>query len=309
MLQKIQKIGIHRCAGTPNRGFAMNEKQIRLRMKTVVSIEKITKAMKMVATSQMKGKISNLAKGKDYGHESVNTFLSSDPYMTKNIASDSSTPRLLVIPISSDRGLCGATNANIIREVKQLCKEGNTDKLGILTLGEKATSALLRPFPSLLGSALSEITEQNFSNVSAVGKQIIEEAGKGDYDKMLLIFNTYVNAISSKVTHLELMTPKTFLKVLLYSRRYGGSGVGGQGEIPHINIRNTSLYEHYFYTNLYSAVLNNSASEETARMNAMESASQNAGDLAKKLELDMNKARQARITSELCEIVSGAAAL
>lgn len=121
-------------------------------------------------------------------------------------------------------------------------------------------------------------------------------------DKINVVFNKYVSAIAADVTYIELMPRKRFLDTMKFGKLYDMT-------LPDANTANPALYELYVTSNLWVAFLNNAASEQSARMNAMQNASKNAGEIVDKLTLQYNKARQARITMELVEIISGASAL
>jgi F-type H+-transporting ATPase subunit gamma len=123
-----------------------------------------------------------------------------------------------------------------------------------------------------------------------------------DHDKIVIIYNEFKSAISSICRHMELMPQKRFLESMAFAKLY-------QQTLPDKNTSNTSLYELYLTSNLWVAFLNNAAAEQSARMNAMENASKNAKEILEKLTLQYNNARQARITMELVEIISGASAL
>lgn len=158
-----------------------------------------------------------------------------------------------------------------------------------------------RPFPDLLKVAISEIqTPYNYPTVMAITEHI-QKAGDG-CDKITVFYNEYVSAIATIIRHLEILPRKRFLETMAKGKLY-------VTELPEKNVANPALYELYVTSNLWVAFLNNAASEQSARMTAMENASKNAGEIVDKLTLIYNKARQARITMELVEIISGAAAL
>lgn len=140
------------------RNFAVNEKQIKLRMKAVGSIAKITKAMKMVAASKMRGDLARLTAGKRFGYNSVDMIFKSDAYLQRKApTTDVHDASELLVPISSDRGLCGGINSGIVRELKAYVKDKNRGKLKIMPIGEKGSMAMTRPFPDLIRCSISEI--------------------------------------------------------------------------------------------------------------------------------------------------------
>jgi len=283
------------------RGFAVNEKAIKMRMKSVSSIEKITKAMKMVAASKMRGDLTRLESGKHFGYAAVDMIFKSDTYLQRKAPSEQSDPSELLVPLTSDRGLCGGINSNIVREIKAYVKERNRQKIKIYCIGDKGAAGITRPFPDLMKYGISEIfTPYNYPTVMAIAEQVGREGDQ--MDKIVIIYNEFKSAISQIIRKMELMPRKKFLEVMKFARLYNQTR-------PDKSTSNPGLYDLYLTSNLWVAFLNNAASEQSARMNAMENASKNAGEIIQKLNLEYNKARQARITMELVEIISGASAL
>ena len=142
---------------TPQRNFGANEKALKIRMKSVNSIRKITKAMKMVAASKMRGDLMRLDAGKEFGINAVDMMFKSDPFMQRKTGEASHEAAELLVPISSDKGLCGSINSGIIREVKAYVGERNRSRLQIFAIGDKAVVGLTRPMPDLLKVGISAI--------------------------------------------------------------------------------------------------------------------------------------------------------
>ena len=140
-----------------NRDFAVSEKALRTRMKSVNSIRKITKAMKMVSASKMKADLRRLADGKNFGLDAVDMIFKSDQFMQRRMPQDKADPKTMLVPITSDKGLCGATNSTIVRQIKAMVKEAgdNRAKFGIFSIGDKGSAGLVRPFPDLLTCSIS----------------------------------------------------------------------------------------------------------------------------------------------------------
>lgn len=284
------------------RSFAVNEKQIKLRSKSVMSIEKITKAMKMVSASKMRGELRRLEDGKNFGYKAVDMMFKSDQYLQRKAplqeVHDSSE---YLVPLSSDKGLCGGINSNVVRELKSYVKEKNRSKIRIMPVGEKGSVAMIRPFPDLIKFSISDIGSPcNYPTIMAIADQIQRDSE--GFDKIIVYYNEFKSAISQVIRRMELMPRKRFLDSMKFSRLYSQ-------KLPDKNTSTPSLYELYLTSNLWIAFLNNAASEQSARMGAMENASKNAREIVNKLNLQYNKARQARITMELVEIISGASAL
>ena len=160
-------VGSASLTAVPVMNFGANLKQIKIRMKAIGSIKKITKAMKMVAASKMKAENYRLEHGKNFALTSVQKMLENESYVQKKKASPAVKTTLLV-PFTSDRGLCGSVNSNVIREVKKTILHNRTG-YGIFPVGEKGSSGLLRPFPELLKSSIVAIqTPINFPTASSI---------------------------------------------------------------------------------------------------------------------------------------------
>ena len=286
---------------TQQRNFAASEKQLKQRMKTVNNIRKITKAMKMVATSKMKADLARLQNGKNFGVNGVDMMFTSDKYMKERAPGLTSDPEELLVPITSDKGMCGGINSGIIKAVRNYVGENGQQKKTIFCIGDKGTVGLKRPCGDILKIGISEISvPYNYPTVMAISEHIVK-AGDG-CDKITVFYNEYKSAIATIIRQLEIMPRQRFLDTVKFGKLYDMT-------LPDKNTGNPGLYELYVTSNLWVAFLQNAASEQSARMNAMENASKNAGEILEKLTLQYNKARQARITMELVEIISGASAL
>jgi len=287
---------------TQQRYFGANEKALKIRMKSVNSIKKITKAMKMVATAKMKGDLVRLAAGKNFGVGAIDTMFAADAEARGKTTTAGDGSELLV-PITSDKGMCGSINSGIIRDVRDYIADKDRSKLTIFSIGDKGTVGLQRRMGDMLKVSVSEIhTPYNYPTAMALAENIIQMSETTQSDKITVVYNEFVSAISTNILHLELMSRKRFIEKVASMYIYKKS-------LPDRNTAAPALYDLYVTSNLWVALLNNAASEQSARMTAMENASKNAGEILDRLTLEYNKARQARITMELIEIISGAAAL
>lgn len=284
------------------KNFATNEKTLKLRIKSVSSIAKITKAMKMVSSSKMKAELNRLSNGKKFGHEAVEKVFVSDTYIQKKAQSFQGGNRTLYVPFTSDKGLCGGINSSIVREVKSmLINSPHRANCGIYVVGDKGCTAFARPFPDILKKGFHEIiTPLNYTTAASIANDVA--IASNNYDKVVLVYNTYKSAVSTVLTKTELYPRNKFLELMNAGKTYFQ-------KVPDKHTSGPSLYDLYLASNIYHAMLNNLASEQSARMNAMENASKNAREIVQKLLLEYNKARQARITMELVEIISGASAV
>ena len=165
----------------------------------------------------------------------------------------------------------------------------------------KGSQGMLRPFPDMMKTSISHVgTPYNYPTIMAMAVNIAQLSK--DADKITVVYNEFKSAISYICRNMELMPQKRFLESMQFAKLYNQT-------LPDKNTSNPALYELYLTSNLWVAFLNNAASEQSARMNAMENASKNAKEILEKLTLQYNKGRQARITMELVEIISGASAL
>jgi F-type H+-transporting ATPase subunit gamma len=285
----------------PQRNFGASEKQLRIRMKSVNNIRKITKAMKMISSMKMKGELRRLNNGKNFGINSVDMIFKTDTYLQKKIVDATANPKELLVPITSDKGLCGGINSGIVRDVREYLSHRDRSRCDVFTIGEKASAAMARNFRDVLKLGISGIsTPYNYPTVMAIAEHVV--AAGASADKITVFYNEYKSAIATIIRHMELMPRQRFLDTMKFGRLY-------DMKEPDKNTANPALYELYVTSNLWVAFLNNSCSEMSARMNAMENASKNAQEILSKLTTQYNKARQARITIELVEIISGASAV
>ena len=216
---------------------------------------------------------------------------------------ESSDPNVVLVPITSDKGLCGAVNSTIVRQVKKIFVEPNINrsKYSIFSIGDKGTSGLTRPFPDCLKTSITKVQmPYNYPTVMAMAVHV--SAFSNDADKIVDLYNEFKNAATYYPRQMELLPRKRFLESMAFANLYNQT-------LPDKNTSNTALYELYLTSNIWVAFLNSAASEQSSRMTAMENASKNAKEIFEKLQLEYNKARQQRITMELVEIISGASAL
>jgi len=289
-----------------------NLKEVRNRIKSVSSTQQITKAMKMVSAAKLK--------------RATNAIVALRPYATKlsellgNLSAsleDGSSPflqerepvRVLVIVVTSNRGLAGAFNMNAIKTANNLIAEKYSAQLAagnvsIVSIGKKSQEFYERRKYNVIGNNNDVYNDLNFLNVSKITESIMEGFLKGQYDRVELVYNQFRNAAMQILTTEQLLpVPKSEASKVNNAPTVDYILEPSQEEIV------KELIPKNIKTQVYKAVLDSYASEHGARMTAMDKATENAGDLLKALKLAYNQARQAAITTELTEIVSGAAAL
>ncbi|HCV87906.1 MAG TPA: F0F1 ATP synthase subunit gamma [Alphaproteobacteria bacterium] len=288
-------------------------KDLKTRINSVKSTQKITSAMKMVAAAKLRRAQEAAEKGRPYAdrmQQIVNSLAGK--------ADPSSAPQLLVgnghdkthllVVVSADRGLCGGFNGSITRqtrtEVARLRGEGKVVKL--LMVGRKSADALRRELGDIYLDNLEGIqgTSVQFGDAASIGDTIRTGFEAGEFDVCTVIFNKFKSAISQEVT-LQRLIPA---EVAEEAEASDETGVSYEYE-PDEEELLAAVLPRNISTQVYSALLESSAAELAARMTAMDNATRNAGDLIERLTLVYNRTRQATITKELIEIISGAEAV
>ena len=282
-----------------------NLKDIRTRIQSVSSTMQITNAMKMVSAAKLKKAQDAIEKMRPYA-EKLTELLSGlsaslDSDMGGAYAEQREVKNVLLVPITSNRGLCGALNSNIIKKTESLIEGEFKDKnVELITIGKKAYDALSKKYK--IKANKSEVYNHlDYEHVAKIADEIMRDFVDQEYDKVILVYNSFVNAATQNVNteqFLPIETEKSDSNVVL-DYIYEPS----QEEIV------LELIPKSLKTQFYKAIRDAWASEHGARMTSMHKATDNAKDMKDDLTLQYNKARQAVITGEILEIVSGAEAL
>ena len=287
-------------------------KDLKTRINSVKSTQKITSAMKMVAAAKLRRAQDSAEKGRPYAdrmQQIVNSLASkADPISAPQllVGNGKDNTHLLVV-VSADRGLCGGFNGAITRqtrtEVARLRGEGKTVKL--LMVGRKSADALRREFGDSYIDSLEGIqgTAVEYADAASIGETVRNGFEAGEFDVCTVIFNKFKSAISQEVT-LKRLIPAEVGE----DTQDDDAGVSYEYE-PDEEELLAAVLPRNISTQVYSALLESSAAELAARMTAMDNATRNAGDLIERLTLVYNRTRQATITKELIEIISGAEAV
>ena len=283
-----------------------NLKEIRSRITSVASTMQITSAMKMVSAAKLKRAQDAITQMRPYANkltqllEGVSATLDSSDggvYSQKRKIN-----KVLLVTITSNRGLCGGFNANILKKAKNLIKEEYSHvSVGILSIGKKSSEHFEKNGFNVVGKHDSLFSDLTFENVAKVAEVIMRQFVSLEYDKVVLIYNQFKNAATQIVMTENLLPIQKPENKQVVSGDYIFEPT--KQEIV------TELIPKSLKTQLFKAVLDSHASEHGARMTAMHKATDNAGELKKELTLTYNKARQAAITGEILEIVGGAEAL
>ncbi len=258
--------------------------------------------MKMVSAAKLKGDENRLAAATPFNSWAAN--LSSAPMDVEGATFAELPEKCLIVSFSSDKGLCGGINTFITRSVKNIIKAqlkaGKSADLVII--GDKGRAQLRRTLaPHIIKSATEVVSPGSFTLASALATELMSVGVAEDYDAVVLVYNSYVNPAVYKQKY-KVLTP--FLDATEDKTFMPGYDFDMDKEQAM-----EDLFEYMIASQVYHSLMDAAAAEQSARMTAMENASKNAGELIDKLTLKYNRARQARITTELIEIISGASAL
>ena len=288
-------------------------KDLKIRINTVKSTQKITSAMKMVASAKLKKAQEKAESGRPYATKMssiVSTLASkvNNGSGPKLLFGNNSDKNILLVAISADRGLCGGFNNNISKEVRRRVKELENDGkiVKLILVGRKVGSVLKREMGDRIIGSFTGIQGDNltFTKVSPVSLQILSLFEENNVDKVEMLYNRFQSVISQVVTKKQLIPADVSDEKIEEEDQQTTYEYEPEEEI----ILN-DLLPRNLSTQIYSALLESSAGELAARMTAMDNATRNAGELIDRLTLEYNRTRQAFITKELIEIISGAEAV
>jgi F-type H+-transporting ATPase subunit gamma len=286
-------------------------KEVRNRIKSVQSTQQITKAMKMVSAAKLRRAQDAITQMRPYAHklqEMLSNIISnSDGDVKVALAAERPIEKVIIIVVTSDRGLCGGYNSNLIKLTKQVIKDKYSSQqakgnVQILPVGKKGYEHFSKNGFKVIDKYWDIFTGLSFDKVQAAAKHAMDAFASKEADAVELIFSEFKNAATQR------FIAEQFLPVQKVAKAEGQKNADFIFE-PGKDVLITELMPKILNTQLYKAVLDANASEHGARMTAMDKASDNANELLKSLKISYNRARQAAITTELTEIVSGAAAL
>ena len=286
-------------------------KEVRNRIQSVKSTQQITKAMKMVSAAKLRRAQDAIVQMRPYAQKLQemlgNIVSSAEGDVDMALAVERPIQKVLVIVITSDRGLCGGYNSSLIKLAKELIHDkyaGITikDNVEMLPLGKKGYEHFVKNKFKVIDRYWHIFSELNFENVASIAKFAMDAFKNGEADAVQLVYSEFKNAGTQK------FVVEQFLPIKKSEKKKGETKADFIFE-PDKNILIKELMPKILNTQLYKAMLDAHASEHGARMMAMDKATENAEELLKHLKISYNRARQAAITTELTEIVSGAAAL
>lgn len=286
-------------------------KEVRNRIKSVQSTQQITKAMKMVSAAKLRRAQDAIIQMRPYAkklQEMLSNIVSnSDGSTSLKLAEERTVENVLLIVITSDRGLCGAYNSNVVKLAKTTIAEKyhsqfKKGKVTIWNIGKKGYESLTKSGYKTNDTFKDIYLSLNFENVQSAAQAAVKAFEAKEFDAVELVYSEFKNAATQS------FVIEQFLPIPKIQAKPGAKKSDFIFE-PEKDILIAELMPKILNTQLYKAVLDGSASEHGARMTAMDKASENANELLKSLKISYNRARQAAITTELTEIVSGAAAL
>lgn len=289
-----------------------NLKEVRNRIASVQSTQQITKAMKMVSAAKLKRATNAIVQLRPYAtklKEILGNLSASLEGSTSPFIEDREPNKVLIVAVSSNRGLAGAFNMNVIKTANNLIAEKYSEQfkkgnVSIVAIGKKTQDFYEKRGYNVIGNNNEVYADLSFENVTKITDAIMAGFVDGKYDRVEVVYNRFKNAAVQILTSEQLLPlPKSEEAVSTKETNVDYILEPSKEEIV------TELIPKSIKIQLYKAVLDSHASEHGARMTSMDKATENAGDLLKSLKLAYNQARQAAITTELTEIVSGAAAL
>ena len=283
-----------------------NLKEIRNRITSVGSTMQITSAMKMVSAAKLKRAQDAILQMRPYANKLTELLVNLSSSLDSSEGGDFSVNReiknVLLIPITSNRGLCGGFNANIIKQTISLINDDYNNKtVSVISIGKKSSEYFRNNNYNVISSHDDIFSDLTYDSVAKIAEDIMKSYLDLKYDKVILVYNQFKNAATQNVMS------ENYLPV--ESPEEEGAVIGDYIFEPEKKEIIEQLIPKSLKTQLFKAVLDSHASEHGARMTAMHKATDNASELKKDLTLSYNKARQAAITAEILEIVGGAEAL
>ena len=284
---------------------------LKKRISSVKSTQKITKAMKMVAAAKLRRAQESAERGRPYSQKMNNIILN----LSSGISDKENAPKLLAgtgedkvhlcVVMTADRGLCGGFNSNIIKKAKSYFQKlsDSGKELKIITVGSKGYDQLKRAYKDNIIENISfkESKNANYFDADKVGKMVIEKFEAGEFDVCTIFYNQFKNVITQ--------IPQAQQIIPLNNEGEENSSEESYEFEPDEDEILSNLLPKNISTQIFKAMLENSASEQGSRMSAMDNATRNAGEMVDKLTIEYNRSRQAAITKELIEIISGAESL
>ena len=279
-------------------------KQIRRRIASVKSTQQITKAMKMVAAAKLRRAQENIIKARPYSLKLREVIRDLAAYTERErhpLLAIREPEKVAIMIVTADRGLCGSFNSNIIRRAVDVIKSEDTDDIRLINVGRKGHDFFRKRGYNIIQRHIELFRDLHFGNAASIGKSVTDLYVQEELDRVYLVYNEFKSAVQQKVIVEQLLPiiPEPPGEGFAFDFLYEPSSAAVlDGILP-----------RYINVQLWRVLLESNAAEQGARMTAMENATENADELIDDLTLHYNKARQAAITKELLEVVSGAEGL
>ncbi len=294
-------------------------KEIKRRIKSIKNTKKITKAMELVAASKMKRAVSSTLASRTYAEYSWEILTSISGSIDESqhaLFTEREVKKILLVLITSNRGLCGAYNAQVIKKSVALFRKNNNAAIDILSVGKKGDTSMRRLGKNIVASFTELGDSITLQNILPVSRMVVEEYTKGNYDQVLVAYTDFISALTQKPNIKQILPiSKVELKELIDNlENLAQEQAPAQKKTDYLfegdmNKLITSLAEKLVRMQIYQMMLESNASEQSSRMVAMKNASEASGEMIDDLTLVFNKARQSNITREISEISAGMASV
>lgn len=303
---RVQAVQLHQ-----RRGMATNPNDIKKRIKGTQAIKKITKSMQMVSAAKLKGDEQRLIRGITFGRGLLSMLPEKSYTSETETLPEPTSKKSLVAVISTDKGLCGGINSFATKMTRQVFDALNKHAGApspILIFGGKSEGQLRRTHGSYIVAVIDECWKMpmNFATAGGMATELINAVSKSESDQISLVFNSYKSKIKYDTTVQRI---PNFPALMAKDDEIPAPLNGFELEPDSATDAVQNFYEFAVATTLYGACLDNATAEQSSRMQAMDNATKNAGEMIDKLLLEYNRARQSKITTELIEIISGAESL
>jgi len=288
---------------------------LKRRISSVRNTRKITRAMELVAAAKLRRAELRITALRPYA-ETMNELIAGVGRVSASVRlplleQRETVETVAIVPLTGDRGLAGAFNAQIVRRSFALERALQAEGKGVrwAAVGKKGRSTLLFRRRELAGSFVGFTDQPSYGDAQAIAHRCAELFISGEVDRVVLVYNTFISALTQRVTEQDILPISTDILATGDDERAADKLRGDFIFEPEAEEIMQRLLPVYLETQVYRALLESTASEQGARMTAMRNASKNAGDIIDSLTLRMNRARQAEITQEILEVVAGAEAL
>ncbi|MGH9814739.1 MAG: ATP synthase F1 subunit gamma [Candidatus Acidiferrales bacterium] len=286
----------------------------RRRIRSIKNTQQITRAMKFVAAAKLRRAQENVLAARPYAHQMVSLMRSAMARIenpTHPLMARRAEKRVRLLVVTGDKGLCGAFNTNVLRRSLEFLREHEDLQIGVVPIGKKGRDALRKRRATLVDEYVGIFMRLNFANAKEITEKLVAGYSAKEIDAVYVVYNEFKSVLAQKLTVDKLLPIDA-------GELAGSEPAGGDAARTALNV--DYIYEQpaqevlnrllprYVETQVYRYLLESAAAEYAARMTAMDAATSNAGELIDKLTLHMNKVRQAAITKEIIEVVSGAAA-